>query len=246
MTSKKKVSLVVTTYNCKENFLKTYRSICDQTYSNLEIVVVDGNSQDGTKEVIEECAKCDSRIKWISEKDSGIYDAMNKGVKMSSGDIIAVCNDEYTDCTAIEQYVDCIERGNYDGVHSDLVYADQSGNIVRKWKMGVGKIQMGWMPAHPSLFLKREIYEKYGEYKENYKCSADYEFIVRILKTGVIQLGYIPKSLISMFYGGTSSNGIVAYWTSMKESYRALKENNIKYPWWIIGCRILRVLLQFR
>lgn len=239
------VSLILTTYNSRENFRKTYASICRQTYPAIEIVVVDGASTDGTREEIEQCAKKDKRIRWISEKDKGIYQAMNKGLHMATGQVIAFFNDEFLEDTAIEQYVCAIEESGLEGVHSDLVYRGENGEIVRTWKMGEGDIRTGWLPGHPTLYLKREIYEKFGDYKEEYRCAGDYEFMVRILKEKQVRLAYIPKTLISMYYGGTSSNGMKAYWISFREGVRALRENKISGALWITLKRTVRVLRQF-
>ena len=241
-----KVSLILTTYNLKENFLKTYKSIRQQDYPDIEIVVADGGSTDGTAEEIRKCAGREAgRMKWISEKDHGIYDAINKGIRLSSGDLIAVFNDTFYTPSAVSKLVQAINgNSGYDGAHGDLVYC-QNGKIKRYWKMGEGRIPDGWMPAHPTLLLKREIYERYGLYKTDYKCSADYEFMVRILKSGEVRLAYVPEILVSMFYGGTSSSGLSAYLVSFREACRALKENEVRHPWLISLRRTGRVLRQF-
>lgn len=147
------VSIILATYNSKENFLKTYKSICRQSYPCIEIVVVDGASTDGTREVIEQCALENKNLKWISEKDSGIYNAMNKGLHLSHGDVIVFFNDEFLVETAVEQYMKAIQESGAQGVHSDLVYRDEKGNIIRRWKMGEGDIRKGWLPGHPTLYL---------------------------------------------------------------------------------------------
>ena len=246
MTKMKKVSLILTTYNSKENFLKTYKSIRQQDYPDIEIVVVDGGSTDGTVSEIQKCAGQESgRMKWISEKDHGIYDAINKGIRLASGDLIAVFNDTFYTDSAVSKLVQAINsNGGYDGAHGDLVYC-QNGKVKRYWKMGKGQIEDGWMPAHPTLLLKREVYERFGVYKTDYRCSSDYEFMVRILKDGGIHLAYVPEILVSMFYGGTSSNGLGAYMVSFQEACRALKENGVRHPYWISVKRTCRVLRQF-
>lgn len=240
-----RVSLIMTTYNSKDNFIKSYESIRQQTWPDIEVVVVDGASTDGTKEEIEKRAKSDSSLRWISEKDSGIYNALNKGIRMAEGDVIAIFNDLYLCETAVEQYVRTIEETHCDGAHSDLIYADEQGKIIRKWHMGEGDIRSGWMPGHPTLYLKKEIYEKYGLYKEDYRCAADYEFMVRILKDGSTKLSYIPETLISMYYGGTSSSGLKAYLVSFVEGVRALRENQVKGALGITLKRSIKVLKQF-
>jgi len=241
----KKVSLILTTYNCKENLIKTFKSIEEQDYPNLEVCISDSCSIDGTLEVIEEYAKTSKHsVVYKSEKDFGIYDGINRSIQMSSGDYLEIMNDEYTCTDAISKLVGAIEEaGDVVGAHADLVYKE--GDMVRRyWKMGNGTIRSGWMPGHPSLMLKREIYEKYGLYNTSYICSADYEFMVRFLKDGN-KLVYVPETLISMFYGGTSTGTAASYTTSIMEALRALKENGVKGRLVITGLRTLRVLGQF-
>lgn len=245
MVMTKKVSLILTTYNCKENLIKTFKSIEEQDYPNLEVCISDSCSTDGTLEVIEEYAKTSKHsVVYKSEKDSGIYDGINRSIQMSSGDYLEIMNDEYTCTDAISKLVGAIEEaGDVVGAHADLVYKE--GDMVRRyWKMGNGTIRSGWMPGHPSLMLKREIYEKYGLYNTSYICSADYEFMVRFLKDGN-KLVYVPETLISMFYGGTSTGTAASYTTSIMEALRALKENGVKGRLVITGLRTLRVMGQF-
>lgn len=241
----KKVSLILTTYNCKENLLKTFRSIEEQDYPDIEVCISDSCSTDGTLDVIKEYALSSKHsVVYKSEKDSGIYDGINRSIQMSSGDYLEIMNDEYTCTDAISKLVRAIEEvDGAVGAHADLVYKD--GDTVRRyWKMGNGTICSGWMPGHPALMLKREVYEKYGLYNTSYICSADYEFMVRFLKDGN-KLAYVPETLISMFYGGTSTSTAGSYMTSIKEALRALKENGVKGRLVITGLRTLRVMGQF-
>ena len=241
----KKVSLILTTYNCKENLIKTFKSIEEQDYPNIEVCISDSCSTDGTLEVIKEYALSSKHsVVYKSEKDSGIYDGINRSIQMSSGDYLEIMNDEYTCTDAISKLVGAIEEVDKSvGAHADLVYKE--GDMVRRyWKMGNGSIYSGWMPGHPSLMLKREVYKKYGLYNTDYVCSADYEFMVRFLKDGN-KLAYVPEILISMFYGGTSTSTAASYTTSIKEALRALKENGVRGRLLITGLRTLRVLGQF-
>lgn len=241
-----KVSLILTTYNCKENLKKTLRSIENQDYEDIEVVIKDGVSTDGTLDIIQNYAKNHENVVWKSEPDIGIYDALNQGYAMSTGDIIGVCNDVFTTPYAVSKFVRAIKDDGADcmGVHADLVYATED-KVIRYWKMGQGKIAQGWMPGHPTLYLKREVYERYGLYNTNYKCSADYEFMVRVLKDDDVKLAYIPEVLIRMFYGGTSTGSAGSYWLSMRESYEALKKNKVSFPMVVMIKRMLRVLIQF-
>lgn len=239
----KKVSLILTTYNCKDNLVKTFKSIEEQDYPNIEVCISDSCSTDGTLEVIKEYAATSKHtVVYKSEKDSGIYDGINRSIQMSSGDYLEIMNDEYTCPDAISKLVGSI-TDNVVGAHADLVYKE--GNEVRRyWKMGNGTLRSGWMPGHPSLMLKREVYDKYGLYNTSYVCSADYEFMIRFLKDGN-KLAYVAETLISMFYGGTSTGTAASYTTSVKEALRALKENGVRGRLWITGLRTLRVLGQF-
>lgn len=245
MTSRPKVSVITTTYNDLDNLKRIIELVRKQDYDNIEHIIVDGSSSDGTVEFLEEAQKkANGTIKWISEKDNGIFDAINKGIRLSSGDMIGCCFDEFTKPSVISQMVEIIEAEGSDGVHADLLYVDGE-KVIRTWKQGQGNIRFGWMPGHPTLYLKREVYEKYGVYKPYYKCSADYEYMVRILKDKEVKLSYIPEILIRMSHGGTSTNGLKAYLYSLKEGHMALKENKIKFAWFTDFCRIIKVLLQF-
>lgn len=241
-----KVSLILTTLNSLDNFIKTYSSIKEQNYPNIEIIVVDGGSTDGTLEAIQKnAAEGHGKLIWISERDNGIYSAMNKGLKLASGEFIIFFNDIFYHEDVISKLVAAAESDlNYIGAHGDLVYC-QNEKVKRYWKMGDGCIKEGWMPAHPTLLLRKKIYDLYGYYKEDYKCSADYEFMVRILHDGINKLAYIPDILVSMFYGGTSNNSFKAYLVSFMEASRALKENDVPRPYWVSLKRAVKVMKQF-
>lgn len=247
-----KVSLLVTVYNVKENLPITLESIEEQDYGNIEAVIVDGGSTDGTVGLIEQFASrvADRKglsVRWVSEPDGGLYDAMNKAFRMSTGDVIAVCNDKLCKPYAVSRLVEALKNGGPHciGVHSDLVYVEGE-RIVREWHMGQGRLSEGWMPGHPTLFLRRSVYEKYGLYDTAYRCAADYEFMVRFLKEEENELAYVPEVLIVMFYGGTSNAGLKNYLVSFREGYQALRKNGVPHPLCVTLRRTLRVLLQFR
>ena len=257
----KKVSLLVTTYNVKDNIAVTLESIEAQDYGDMEVVIVDGQSTDGTVDIIRDFAERHSdrtasagadsdggviTVRWISEPDRGLYEAMNKAWSMCTGDIVAVCNDKFCTPDAVSKLVRAIEQGseNCIGAHADLVYVDGE-RVVRTWHMGEGRLSQGWLPGHPTLFLKREVYERYGIYDTGYRCAADYEFMVRFLQDGKNTLAYVPEVLIAMFYGGTSNAGLGNYLVSFIEGCRALKKNNVPHPLLISVKRTIRVLRQF-
>ena len=240
-----KVSIITTTYNDKENLKKIIAQVKKQDYDNIEYVIVDGGSADGTREVIAEAeAYFGDRLKWISEKDKGIYDAINKGIRLSTGDILGCCFDQYAGPDVISKMVAIMEKEGTDGVHGDLYYME-GDKVVRYWHQGQGNIRYGWMPGHPTLYLKKSVYDKYGLYKTDYRISADYEFMIRILKDKKVKLSYLPEVLIYMSHGGTSTNSLGAYLAGMKEGHRALRENGVRFAWFTDLCRTLRVLAQF-
>ena len=240
-----KVSVVTTTYNDIENLKRILAEVKKQTYPNIEHIIVDGGSTDGTVDLLKELEEKEpGRISWISEKDNGIYDAINKGICMATGEIVGCCFDRYADEGVLMRMVEIMEKEGTDGVHGDLCYMD-GDRIVRKWHQGQGVIRSGWMPGHPTLYLKKEVYDRFGLYRTDYRISGDYEFMVRILYRKEVTLSYLPEILIYMSHGGTSTNSLGAYVESMMEGHRALVENHVPFAWVTDLCRVVRVLSQF-
>lgn len=240
-----KVSIITATYNDAQNLRRIMYQVAKQDYEDIEYIIVDGASTDETPQVLEEARTLfGEQVRILSEPDQGIYSAINKGLRMASGELVGCCFDEYAHAHVVSRMVETIRKEGTDGVHGDLLYMDGE-RVVRKWHQGQGKLRFGWMPGHPTFYIRRSIYEKYGYYKEDYKVSADYEFMVRCLKDGSVKLSYLPEVLIRMAYGGTSSSGLSAYLVSLKEGHRALVENGISFAWFTDLCRTVRVLLQF-
>ena len=241
------VSLILTTYNSEENLIRTLGGIEKQDYPAIEVVIKDGGSTDHTLRIIEKYVK-ESKytVRWNTGKDSGIYDAMNQGYQMATGDVIVFFNDLFQGDSAVSKMVQVIEtHPECVGAHADLVYATDE-KVVRYWKMGSQKsLYLGWMPGHPTLFLKKEVYEKYGLYNPDYRIAADYEFMIRFLKDKKNRLAYLPETIIRMYYGGTSTSSVGSYLLSLKEGHRALKDNDIKGAFIIDIFRTCRVFWQF-
>lgn len=243
--NKKLVSLLLMTYNCSENLKTTLKSIEMQDYTEIEVVVSDGKSSDGTLEILKEFSeKSKYHYDIVSEKDNGLYNALNKDINRANGDYLMVMNDQLLYRDAISKLVESIEKENSDGAHADLIYATDE-KVVRLWRMGNGSIYSGWMPGHPTLMVKKEVYQKYGLYSEEYSSAADYEFMVRFLKDKTIKLSYVPRVLVRMYYGGTSTVSFGSYIKSLKEGHEALVENNVKGALLIDFLRTFRVCLQF-
>ena len=232
-----KISIITVVYNNKDTIQDAIDSALSQEYDDLEYIIVDGASNDGTVEAIKEAVKRypERSIKFISEEDDGIYDAMNKGIRLSEGDVVGTLNsdDFYINNDVISIVINEFISKNVDSIFADLVYvrADDLGKIVRYYSSAgfyPKKMAYGWMPAHPTFFVKKEIYERYGLYKTDYQIAADYELIARFLVNNKVSYSYIPKVLVRMRTGGASTRNLKSSWILNKEILRACAENGVK------------------
>lgn len=224
-----KVSIITATYNSAEQVKNCLHSLNSQSYTMKEHIIIDGASTDSTLDVISELSP-NSLIQ--SERDNGIYDALNKGVKIASGDIIGFLHsdDQFYNHETLTNVVDFIISHDLDGVYGDLVYTTSSGTILRHWTAGKyfeNQLRKGWMPPHPTLFLKREVYEKIGEYNLNYKISSDYDFMLRLFQSEKFKIGYFPHVITRMCIGGASNGSLSQILQKMKEDLTSIRENNV-------------------
>jgi len=243
-----KISIITVVYNNKETIKDAIDSVLGQKYKNIEYIIVDGASTDGTIEVIQSYG--DKVSKFISEKDTGIYDAMNKGISLASGDIIGILNsdDFYVDEYVLEKIVKEFESKNVDSVYADLVYVNPQdlNKVVRYYNSSYftpEKFAYGWMPAHPTFFVKKEVYEKFGVFKTDYKIAADCELLTRFLARNKITYSYIKTPIVKMRIGGASTNGIKSNYILNKEIIRACKENNIYTNWIMVLSKLPQKVL---
>jgi len=244
-----KVSIITATFNSISSIHETFISIDSQDYNDIEWIVIDGASTDGT---IDYLKSIEPKIsKWVSEKDNGIYDALNKGLELASGDVIGFLHsdDVFANEKIISNIAKLFQEQQIGGVYGDLEYISQNENknVIRKWKSNnfdSNEIWKGWMPPHPTLFLKREIYEKFGNFDEKMKISADYDFILRIMKSPEIYYHYFPTVITKMKIGGASSS-VRNIKQKMKEDMLALKKNNINHPYRVIIQKNLAKVSQF-
>jgi len=228
-----KVSIITVVLNNRSCIENCIQSIIHQTYPNIEYIIIDGGSSDGTIDVIRKHEKTIST--WISEPDRGIYDAMNKGITRSNGDVIGILNsdDLYADERVIEKVMNCFSRTQSDSCYGDLIYVERN-NInknPRYWKSNNYRkenFKLGWMPPHPTFFVRHEIYEKYGAFNLNFPLAADYELMLRFLYKEGISASYIPEVLVKMRTGGNCRPGLVNTLNNMAENYRAWKVNGLK------------------
>lgn len=242
-----KISMITVCYNSEKTIEDTLKSVLSQTYGNYEYIIVDGLSKDKTVDIVKKYEKkFKGKLKYISEKDSGLYDAMNKGIKMATGDIIGIINsDDIIACDSVfQQVVDKIEDTNCDGVYSNLLIKDENlEKVVRVFKSKKGNYKLGWYPPHPTLYLRKEVYDKYGNFDTNYRITADYDFMIRIMKNNIC-LEYINTDFTYMRSGGVSTNGLKGYWKSFKESYKVLRKNRIHFPLLVNILRTFKVIFQ--
>ncbi len=246
-----KVSIITPTYNSEKTLKDTLESILKQTYTNYEHIIIDGNSKDSTMQIVKEYEpKYGGKLRYISEKDNGIYDAMNKGIKMATGDIIGILNsdDIYANEKILEKIVYQLKKNNADGIYGDLIFMDEETMTKpqRIWKSPKGKVEFGWHPAHPTLYLKREIYDKIGMFDLQFKICADYDFMIRMLQDKEIKLDYLEEYLVFMRVGGTSTAGIKGYIKNLKESHQVLVKNKIKFPYFVDFLRIIKTIKQMK
>jgi len=227
-----KISIITSVYNNKETIKDAIESVLNQTYKNIEYIIVDGASSDGTIEIVESYG--DKISTFVSESDEGIYDGLNKGVSLSTGDVVAFLHsdDIYASDNIVQKIADeFIQDSLLDGVYGDLVYTpkDDTSKVLRYWKskdFDMSLLSQGWMPAHPTFFVRREVYEKYGGFDLGFKIAGDYDFMLRVLSAG-IKVKYIPEVLYKMRVGGESNKSIKNIIQKSKEDLQALKNNNI-------------------
>ena len=227
-------------------------SVLNQTYDDIEYIIVDGKSKDQTKSIIKETATKNDCINWVSEPDKGIYDALNKGIERATGDVVGfVHSDDYlANDTVIADIVEIFKTKDVEGVYGDLHYVsfENTDLVVRNWISQPFKAKLlnrGWMPAHPTLFLKRQVYLDKGLFNLNYKIAADYDFILRIFKIDAYNFHYLPKVITKMRVGGASNRSLKSIIQKTKEDFKASKTNGINSPIKVILSKNLSKIPQW-
>lgn len=231
-----KISIITATYNSEATIQSCMLSVLEQSYQNIEYIIIDGNSDDNTLEIVKsfqtQFPQVDFKIQ--SESDTGIYDALNKGIALATGDVLGFVHsdDVLAHSKIIETIANQFKKQNLDGIYGDLQYVNKTdiSKIFRHWKSCAFKknlLKKGWMPAHPTLYLKKEIYTQYGNFNTNYTIAADYDFILRIFKNKHLKFFYLPEIIVKMRVGGESNRNLNRILLKMKEDYRAIKANKI-------------------
>ena len=245
-----KVSIITACYNSSKTIRETYLSVKNQTYSNIEHLFIDGQSTDETLEILNNFSN-QKNIKIISKSDSGIYDALNNGLKSATGDIIGFVHsdDMLASSSIIYEIILKFKEKNLDGVYGDLEYVSKDNSkVLRIWKsnnFSQNLLKKGWMPAHPTFFIKKDVYNKHGLFNLKYKISSDYDFMTRILKDDNLNFGYLPKVITKMRIGGASNKSLKNILIKMSEDCDIVYSHSTG-NWFTILLKNIQKLKQLR
>ena len=245
-----KISIITVTFNSAATLEQTIRSVIDQTYEDVEYIIIDGQSTDSTLAIIDQFGKQISKL--VSEKDNGLYDALNKGIALATGEVIGFLHsdDFYANNTVLEKYASIFLKEKPDAVYSDLYYVDKNdvAKIVRRWKSGKHHDRSfinGWMPPHPTFFVKKDIYERHGVFNLDFKTAADYELMLRFIEKQKIKLAYLPEFTIKMRVGGKSNASVQNRVNANIEDRKAWEINGLKSRFYTLYLKPLRKITQF-
>ena len=240
-----KISIITITYNSEKTLADTLESILAQTYQEIEYIVVDGASKDGTMDLVKRYEPLfEGKMRYVSEPDKGLYDAMNKGIALATGEVVGILNsdDFYTSSEVLTEVAMMMADRTIDAVYGDVHYVKdgQLGKCVRyytsrpfhrRW------MRFGFMPAHPSFYCRRSVYERYGGFDLSYKVAADFENLLRLLFVHRISTRYIPLDFVTMRTGGASSSGLRSHKQIMRDHLRALRQNKVYSNLLFLGLR---------
>lgn len=243
-----KISIITITYNSAKTIQRALESVQSQTYQDIEHVIVDGASKDGTRELIEAYAKKHTNVRWISEPDKGIYNALNKGIHLATGDVIGfVHSDDILYAPdSISHIAEAFAQQDIQVVYGDLQYV-REGKVTRRWRsndFNPASLKYGWMCPHPTMYVRREVYQQVGDYDEWFSISADYDMILRIFKSS-FKTQYLPEVLVSMEVGGASNKNTRARLSKTQEDFIALRKNHVGAGIFTVACKQLRKVKQF-
>jgi len=230
-----RISIITATFNSGRTIRDTIESVLRQTYTDFEYIIKDGGSKDDTLEIVKEYAsQFEDRLKIVSAPDKGIYDAMNTGMQMATGDVIGILNsdDFYSSDDALLMIAEAFAKNDIDATYGDIHFVDDgdltkcvryySSAVFRRWMM-----RFGMMPAHPSFYCKRTVYERFGAFDTSYRIAADFENLLRLIFVNKIRIKYIPKDFVTMRTGGASTAGFASRTQIMRDHLKAMKKNGV-------------------
>ena len=249
-----KVSVITVSFNSAKTLGDTMKSVLGQTFTDIEYIVVDGLSTDDTVELIRQYESLfEGRLKWTTEKDSGIYDAMNKGIQMATGDVIGILNsdDYFTSNDVIEKMIGAFEDPSLDAVYGDIhfIRGNQKEKCIRYYSSKCFRpfwLHFGFIPAHPSFYCRREVFEKAGLYKTDYKIGSDFEMMVRLFMKHHIKAKYLPLDFVTMRTGGASTRNIKSRIQLIKDDVRGCRENGVYSNSLMISMKFLYKIFEFK
>jgi glycosyltransferase involved in cell wall biosynthesis len=244
-----KISIITATYNSAATVRDTLESVSRQDYSDIEHIIIDGLSKDETLDVVSDFPHVSRSI---SEKDGGIYDAMNKGINMTKGDIVGILNsdDFYADEKVLSRVAKVFQTTGCEAVYADLQYVDKKDvtRVKRNWRSGSykpGSFEWGWMPPHPTFFVRRELYEKFGLFNLSLRSAADYELMLRFIHRHKVKLEYIPAVIVKMRMGGVSNSSVFNRFKASREDRMAWEINSLKPNFFTFFLKPARKLGQY-
>ena len=243
-----KICLITVTYNAAKTLQQCINSVINQTYPNLEYIIIDGNSNDQTQLIIEGNKQHIHIFK--SEADEGIYDAINKGIMLATGDVIGTLNadDYFVDSDVLNKVAQSFEESGAEIVYADLDYVNNKGKVIRKWRSGIyrrKRFNFGWMPPHPTFYAKRALFEKSGLYNIEYGTAADYELMLRFMYVNNAKTFYLNKTIVKMTLGGVSNENYNSRLKAWRGDLNAMKNIGIALPFMCLLCKPLRKISQF-
>jgi glycosyltransferase involved in cell wall biosynthesis len=244
------ISIITVCYNAEETIEDTIKSVIEQDVSDIEYIIVDGGSTDRTMDIVQQYSENVAAI--VSEKDDGLYDALNKGIALASGEIIGLlhADDVYSDGGCLEKVIDAFQSGPIDAVFADLIMVARTHpRKIRRYYQSrhfrPEMLKFGMMPPHPTFFVKRQCFERFGTYKTDYRIAADFELLLRFLLVHRIRYRHIPHPLITMRTGGISTKGLRSNLVLNGEIRRACLENNVKTNFFFIYLKYFIKVFQF-
>ena len=227
-----KISIITASFRSEGTIVDTLKTINSQTYGNIEHIIVDGGSDDGTLEIVNDIGQRITKI--VSEKDNGIYDAYNKGLELADGEVVGFLNsdDYYYSDEIIQKVMDVFQDEAIEAVYGDLVYVarDDTSKVVRHWRSKEyrpGMFKDSFVPAHPTLFLRKSVYQRLGNFNLDYKLAADYEFMLRVFHSAGVKSSYLPTIMVNMRTGGATGESLSSVKAQNKEILGALKQHGV-------------------
>jgi glycosyltransferase involved in cell wall biosynthesis len=248
-----KISVITVCYNSEKTIQDTLHSVATQDYSNLEYLILDGQSSDSTMNIVQSALpSLPQNTAVSSEKDKGLYDAMNKGIAKASGEIIGFLNsdDVFAGPSSIRQIAEIFEKTKADIVYGNIVYTKQYdlSSITRSWRPGnppPSGMKFGWHPPHPAFYVKRDLLNRLGGFNLNYRIAADYEMMVRLIAKHQLRLAWCDHTIVRMREGGVSNAGLKSIWRANVECWQAWKENGLTPSPVLIAGKLTSKILQY-